>query len=96
VDHLLLKNKTSTPITNDADEKVKLQFELSLVARVKYEEEEKKKKQEQDDESKFDYMTLLINSTKKHGSLRKGGPSNGGAITYKHSMTKKGIGAIGK
>jgi hypothetical protein len=55
---------------------------------VKYEEEEKKKKQEEDEDSKFDYMTLLVNSTKKYGNLRKGVTTNG-ATTFKHSMTKK-------
>lgn len=33
-------------------------------------------------------MTLLVNSTKKYGNLRKGVTTNG-AMTFKHSMTKK-------
>ncbi len=41
-------------------------------------------------------MTLLVNSTKKHGNSRKGVPS--GAMTFKHSVTKKimATGALSK
>jgi hypothetical protein len=39
-------------------------------------------------------MTLLVNSTKKYGNLRKGVTTNG-AMTFKHSMTKKIISSSG-
>lgn len=94
VDHHLLRNKSSTPIINDVEEKAKLQFEQSLVLRVKYEEEEKKRKQDEEEDSKFDYMTLLVNSTKKYGNLRKGVTTNG-TMTFKHSMTKKIMASAG-
>jgi hypothetical protein len=57
--------------------------------REKFEEEEKKKKVEEEDDSKFDYLTLLVNTTKKYGNVRKG--ASGGVLTFKHSMTKKGL-----
>lgn len=36
-------------------------------------------------------MTLLINTTKKHGSQKKtgGGAANNGGMVFKHSVTKK-------
>ena len=50
---------------NDAEEKAKLQLEVSLVQRMKFEEEEKKKKREEEEDSKNNYLTLLVNSTKR-------------------------------
>ena len=56
--------------------------------REKFEEEEKKKKTEEEDVGGFEYLTQLINTTKKYGGVRKG--PTGGVLTYKHSMLKKG------
>jgi len=56
--------------------------------REKFEEEEKKKKSEETEDSKFDYLTLLVNTTKKYGNMRRVG---GGAMAFKHSLNKKGI-----
>ena len=50
-----------------------MEFELKLVQREKFEEEERKKKEEDKEETKFDYLTLLANTTKKYGNLRRGG-----------------------
>ena len=36
-------------------------------------------------------MTLLVNSTKKYGNLRKSGAPLNGGMAFKHSLTKKGI-----
>lgn len=55
-----------------------------MVLREKFEEEEKKKKEEEKEEVKFDYQTLLANTTKKYSNLKKG-------IGFKHSSTKKAI-----
>ena len=55
---------------------------------MKFEEEEKKKKQEEEEDSKFDYMTLLVNTTKRHGGFRKGLSGNA-LMGFKHSNTKK-------
>jgi len=38
--------------------------------RYKYEEEERKKKLVINEDSKFDYLTLLVNTTKKYGNMR--------------------------
>ncbi len=72
---------------SDAEEKAKLTMEMALVAREKFEEDERKKKIEEEDDSKFDYMTLLVNSTKRHGNIRKGAANS--IIGFKHSNTKK-------
>lgn len=83
-------------MVNDAEEKAKLQFEMQLIGRVKFEEEERKKKVEEEEDSKFDYLTLIVNQSKKHGSIQsKKGTQNSIPMTFKHSMTKKSIASAG-
>lgn len=57
------------------------------------EEEAKKKKAEEQEDSKFDYLTLLVNTTKKYGNMRRVG--GGGAITFKQSLNKKTVNSAG-
>jgi hypothetical protein len=54
--------------------------------REKFEEEELKKRAEDQEDSKFDYLTLLVNTTKKYGNMRRVG---GGAMAYKHQLNRK-------
>lgn len=53
----------------------------------------KKKRDEEPEDSKFDYLTLLVNTTKKYGNLRKAG--GGVGLPFKHSLTKKNITSSG-
>jgi hypothetical protein len=65
----LRKNKVQLiNIINVDDEKAKQDREVLLSQRVKFEEELKKKKVEEPEDSKFDYLTLLVNTTKKYGN----------------------------
>ena len=60
--------------------------------REKHEEELRKKKDEEKEreETKFDYLTLLANTTKKYSLIRRGmAPS--GQIQFKSSINKKSI-----
>lgn len=73
---------------NEALERTKQAFEKKLQEREVFEEEQRKKKSEEEEDSKFDYLTLLVNTTKKYGNMRRVG---GGAITFKQYLNKKGV-----
>ena len=66
---------------------------------MRYEETERKRKNEVQEDSKFDYLTLLVNSTKKYGNLRRGGgggaPLTGNAMAFKHNLNKKNLSSAG-
>jgi hypothetical protein len=66
----LIKIKGASNL-NPKDEINRLKFEEALVQREKLEDEERKKKNEESDDSKFDYLTLLVNTTKKFGNMRR-------------------------
>lgn len=51
------------------------------MAREKFEIDERKKKTEEQEDSKFDYLTLLVNTTKKYGNMRR--VSGAGSIAFK-------------
>lgn len=59
--------------------------------RENFEESVKKKRDEEPEDSKFDYLTLLVNTTKKYGNLRKAGGGGGIGLPFKHSLTRKNI-----
>ena len=80
----LMKNKVS--LFSQDEERVRQEFEDKLVEREKLEEEQTKKKSEEQEDSKFDYLTLLVNTTKKYGNMRRAG---GGAMAFKNSANNK-------
>lgn len=76
-------------MVTDTSEKLKILYEQKQIAREKFEEEERKKRIEDEEDSKFDYLTLLSNTTKKHGNMRR---INGGGVGVgfsKHAAGKK-------
>ena len=75
----LMKNKAS--LYSLDEEKARQEFEEKLAEREKLEEELAKKKNEEQEDSKFDYLTLLVNTTKKYGNMRRAG---GGAMAFKN------------
>ena len=98
IDQQLIKNKNSNLIFfSEAEDQTKTHYEQKLIERVKFEESERKKRSEVQEDSKFDYLTLLVNTTKKYGNLRRGGGGGAGAnaMVFKHNLNKKNLSSAG-
>eukprot|EP00347_Sterkiella_histriomuscorum_P001141 403373167 len=94
IDQQLIKNKNSSIIIySEAEDQAKLHYEQKLMEREKFEEDERKRRSETQEDSKFDYLTLLVNTTKKYGNMRRGG--GGGGMVFKQSLNKKTISSAG-
>ncbi len=83
VEMTLLKNK-NLEYYKDGEEKRRKAYRIKLEKRFQMEEEERKKRLEEEEDVGHDYLRLLTESTRKYGTLKRGG---GGA--FKFSFNRK-------